>query len=246
MNPISILLRDNWHAFQDINGMAGHQPLLDPVMVFSANDLILLFPLLLLLAWFAFARWSPLATSTNGSSTPLYEYDRRLGQRMTLLGVAAVAIALAFNLTLGHLFYEPRPFVAHPGAVHLLIAHATDASFPSDHEAVAGAVTSILVLYLILTLLSRWRYLRQRRQASFGDLGFSGTWLFVIGVTIVALGAVTAIGVARVYVGVHYPGDIIGGVVCGFIGALLVTAARPLVAPLLTFTIRIAEHLHLA
>ncbi len=246
MNPITFLLQDNWHAFRDINGMAGHQPLFDPLMVFSANDLILLLPLLLLLSWFAFARWSPLMNSMDGSSTPLYEHDRRLGQRMMLLGVAAVAVALGLNLALGHVLYKPRPFVAHPGVVHLLIAHASDASFPSDHEAVAGAVTSMLVLYLLLTVLSRWRYLRQQKQVSFHDLGLSKAWFFVIGVTIVALGAVAAIGLGRVYVGVHYPGDILGGAICGLIGALLVTALCPLMEPVLAGIIRIAERLHVA
>ena len=67
MNPMTNLLQDNWHAFQQINGMAGHQPLLDPLMVFSANNLLFLLPLLLLCFWFAFARWSPLVTSMKGS-----------------------------------------------------------------------------------------------------------------------------------------------------------------------------------
>src|SRR2546421_7700920 len=99
MNPMTSLLQDNWHAFQKINGMAGHQPLLDSLMVFSANDLIFLLPLLLLCFWFALARWSPLMTSTK-SGTPQREYERGLGQRMTLLGSAAVIVALAFNITL--------------------------------------------------------------------------------------------------------------------------------------------------
>ncbi|GAC1627404.1 MAG: hypothetical protein NVS4B11_24670 [Ktedonobacteraceae bacterium] len=54
------------------------------------------------------------------------------------------------------------------------------------------------------------------------------------------------IGIARVYVGVHYPGDIIGGIGCGFVSALLMTAARPFVEPLLKYIIHIAERLHLA
>lgn len=239
------LLLDNWHAFQRINGMAGHQPLLDPLMVFSANDLILLLPLLLLCFWFGFARWSPFMTRTKGG-TSQREYERGLGQRMTLLGFSAVLVALAFNITLGHLFYEPRPFVTHPKAVHLLVSHGTDASFPSDHEAVAGAIASVLVLYLILAVLSRLRNLRQNTPTSSQALRFSRLWVFVLSITVVAVVAVAMIGIARVYVGVHYPGDIIGGVGCGFVSALLVTAARPFVEPLLTSIIHIAERLHLA
>src|SRR5947199_812380 len=107
MNPMTSLLQDNWHAFQRINGMAGHQPLFDPLMVFSANDLIFLLPLLLIGFWFAFARWSPLITRMKGTRISQNEYERGLGQRMALLGTAAVVVALAFNITLAHMLYEP-------------------------------------------------------------------------------------------------------------------------------------------
>jgi undecaprenyl-diphosphatase len=77
-------------------------------------------------------------------------------------------------------------------------------------------------------------------------LSLSRLWLFVVFITFVAVGAVATIGIARVYVGVHYPGDIMGGIGCGFVSALLVTVVRPFVEPLLTSIIHIAERLHLA
>jgi undecaprenyl-diphosphatase len=54
------------------------------------------------------------------------------------------------------------------------------------------------------------------------------------------------LGYARVYVGVHYPGDIAGGIIIGAISGLLVTWIRPLAAPILTEFIATAERLHLA
>lgn len=128
-----MFLRDNWHTFRDINGLADHHPFVDALMVFSANDLILALPLLLLGFWFLFARWSPLMRRAATHGTLQEEAGRRLGQRVALLGCGAVALALAFNVALGHLLYEPRPFVSHPTADHLLISHSADASFPSDH-----------------------------------------------------------------------------------------------------------------
>lgn len=246
MNLLTTLLNDNWHAFKDINGMAGHQPLLDPLMILSANDLIFLLPLILLCLWFALARWSPLATNVKSNTTSFFEYERGLGQRMALLGCGAVAIALAFNITLGHLFFEPRPFVAHPHSVHLLVAHPADASFPSDHEAVAGAVASTLLLCCLLMLFSYLSHRHYQQSMPLPTLGQVRVVLFVGILTLVAVGAMATIGVARVYVGVHYPGDILGGIACGFLAALLITALRPVLEPILAFIIQVAERLHLA
>jgi hypothetical protein len=87
MNVFAPFLQENWHAFEDINGMAGHQPVLDRLMVFSANDLIGLLPLLLLVFWCLCARWLPLfRQGGTGNSRALEARVRTLGQQMTLLG----------------------------------------------------------------------------------------------------------------------------------------------------------------
>jgi membrane-associated phospholipid phosphatase len=54
------------------------------------------------------------------------------------------------------------------------------------------------------------------------------------------------IGIARVYTGIHSPGDIVAGVLCGFAGGVFAVALRPLLEPLLTLIVRLAERLHLA
>ena len=82
------------------------------------------------------------------------------------LGVRRAAVAAGLSAGLGlligklitELYVRPRPFVAHPGAVHLFASHATDASFPSDH---ATASVAIAVAILLRSKLrwgwSRWR-----------------------------------------------------------------------------------------
>lgn len=75
---------------------------------------------------------------------------------------------------------------------HLLIAHGNDASFPSDHTSGAFAISFALLLF--------------GRRA----LGWAA---FVIGVLI---------AVARVMVGVHYPTDVLGGVLVGALAAFAV------------------------
>jgi membrane-associated phospholipid phosphatase len=71
-----------------------------------------------------------------------------------------------------------------------LISHSADASFPSDHCLVAGAVAMV-------TLLA-WRWL---------------------GIIAVALALLIAWG--RVFVGVHYPGDVLAGLAIGAICACI-------------------------
>src|SRR5260221_8280409 len=102
------LLRANWQVFEAINQRAGHQPLLDPLMVVGAQDVIFVLPLLLLALWFAVARWAPLGRAAAAPSAKGEEGvegaesererervwladDRGLGQRVALLGAVGVA-----------------------------------------------------------------------------------------------------------------------------------------------------------
>lgn len=205
----------NWTLFEDINHPAGHEGLLDRVMVFAANDLIFLLPLLLLVLWFALARWSPLVRRGSEGDAARME-----GHIVLALAVVGVVIALGINVLLGHLLFEPRPFVSHPTLVHRLIYHAPDASFPSDHSAAAFALATVL--------LASARTIAQRNVAR---------WLAAI-IALLGLLFAVAIAFARVYVGVHYPGDVLGGALCGIIGGLIALALRPLLTPLLTPIIR--------
>jgi undecaprenyl-diphosphatase len=85
---------------------------------------------------------------------------------------------------------------AHPrpfmvGIGRTLMPHVADASFPSDHATVFFAVGLALVRW-------RWRAL--------------GAALVAAGVTV---------GWARVYLGVHFPFDIVGAMPVGLLGAVL-------------------------
>jgi undecaprenyl-diphosphatase len=249
-----ILLRDNWQAFEALNQRAGHQMLLDPLMVFGAQDLIYLAPLLLLALWFATARWSLLgrnrSAATSARERSWLEEDRQLGQRVALLGTVGVVFALALNILLGHLVLEPRPFISHPGLVHQLIAHATDNSFPSDHEAMISAVTTALGLNLLFILKATVQVgantVRRVRLSLEVRRRFLPELTIAIGLFTVAVVALCWVGVARVYTGVHYPGDIVVGVLCGFVGSVFAVALRPVVEPLVTSFIGLAERVRLA
>lgn len=235
----------NWNLFELLNAPAGHEPVVDRVMVFAANGLIFFAPLLLLALWFSFSAYAPVWRDMAPAARASVADDRALGQRLALLALVAVPAALALNVALGHLIVEPRPFVSHPTLVHRLIAHAADASFPSDHEAVAAAIAAVLA---IAALLIRRR--ERRTMPAFSvpaALARAYTWPGRLASVLAALAVLVAavIGLARVYVGVHYPGDILGGAVCGVIGALVALALLRIAEPILAAVVAVAARLRL-
>lgn len=109
--------------------------------------------------------------------------------------VVTVVAALALNQVLKVVFQRQRPTV--PWA----LAHERNFSFPSGH-AMMGIVVFGMFAYLL------YRHLRSR-VASVFDI-------------VVAAVLVIGIGLSRVYIGVHYPTDILGGWLGG--GIWLVSA----------------------
>jgi undecaprenyl-diphosphatase len=82
-----------------------------------------------------------------------------------------------------------------------LIPHAPGQSFPSDHTTVSTAIAAGV---LFMTRFKK--------------------------VGAMLLGAAVLIGVARIFVGVHYPADILGGLVTGLAGGGLVYLAKQSIA----------------
>ena len=159
---------------QWINAAAGNNPVMDAVMVALAKWSEVAF-IALVLGWLLWGMWTRAAAE----------------RRSAFAALLAAGLALAVNQLISLAWSRPRPFAAHPGRVHLLLSHPTDASFPSDHVAAAVAIAVVLV-------------------AAHRRLGLI-TFLVAL-----------AVGYARVFVGDHYPGDVLGGVVVGLLsGAIL-------------------------
>jgi len=165
---------------QWINGPAGHHPALDSLMVHAASWGEAIF-IALVVGWFliGWVRGFP---------------DDRRGAITALIGAG---VGLLINQVIGHAWARPRPFVTHPGQVHVLLGHSVDASFPSDHAVAAFAISVVLVAV--------------HRKAGFLALLFAALLSY-----------------ARVYVGDHYPGDVLTGACIGTLVALaLVTWFQP-------------------
>lgn len=182
----------DWNLDQAINGLAGSNAILDRIAVFTASDLIFLIVLGAVVWWFL-----PLA--------------RDAGKRAAIAAAAAVVGGLVLSVVVEHVLFVPRPFVAHQ--VHLLVSHAPDASFPSDHATVAFAVAGTAMV---------------RRMP--------GRWLLLIAAALVA--------VARVFVGLHYPADVIGGAVIGSAGAVALIWLDPWLALPSSLAIGLARRFH--
>ncbi len=109
---------------------------------------------------------------------------RKLGLRRELGLIAFIALGSALlNTGLKHLFRRPRPEVYR-------LAEATGFSFPSGHSMAAFSLYGLLALLL-------WPHLR----------GVAGRTAVLAAAGIL----IAAIGLSRIYLGVHYPSDVLGG-----------------------------------
>ncbi|MEA2129734.1 MAG: hypothetical protein QOJ85_2625 [Solirubrobacteraceae bacterium] len=68
------------------------------------------------------------------------------GRRAGVAAGIGAGVALACAQVISRIADRPRPFVAHPGSVHLFARHAADAGFPSDHATAAFAIATAVAL----------------------------------------------------------------------------------------------------
>lgn len=106
-----------------LNGAAFRHEWLGDVLRFFAVEGQVLFLALLAILFLARGKWR----STNG----------RHG--VVAAGFSAM-LALGAAQLIGTLWDRPRPYEAHPGKVHRLLAPSADPSFPSDHATAAYAL----------------------------------------------------------------------------------------------------------
>ena len=124
--------------------------------------------------------------------------DRKTLEKIAILALIALLFSDIFVFCLKHLINEPRPFVSLDN-VNLLIHEHDPYSFPSGHSASTLSVVTIFVLNM--KELVKKHYL-----------------LVDIALVIFAI----IIPFSRMYVGVHYPFDVLSGVVIGILGALVI------------------------
>ncbi len=113
----------------------------------------------------------------------------------SLWTAAGTLITVGLNQFIAHAVARPRPYYTL-SQVNLLVPKAHDFSFPSDHATTSGAVLAGLIVVAALGTTANKKI----------------AWI--------AAALAIAIAFSRVYVGAHYPGDVISGLI---VGAAIVT-----------------------
>ncbi len=175
-------------VFTLMNGLAGRDVATDAIFIFGANKLIVLMAALVI-------AYVAVSWKTD-------HFEGRF-ENMFHVGLGA-ALALATEVTLGFLWFRPRPFVTLPDVVKLIEKSPLEKSFPSGHASVAFAL-------------------------AFGVWLHNKKW----GWLMLALAA--CVGLSRIFVGVHYPSDVLGGIVVGYVCARLAAPIKKGIEPYLEF-----------
>jgi undecaprenyl-diphosphatase len=135
-------------------------------------------------------------------------FGKRTGRTIALAGLVALVLGHLASDVLKVITVRPRPFASLP-EVRLLVSEPSSYAFPSGHatSAFSAATGTVLAARASLKRVPLWGW----------------------GMLLLA----AAISYSRVYVGVHYPTDVVAGVgmgiACGAIGSwcLMTIRSRP-------------------
>ncbi|KPV40861.1 undecaprenyl-diphosphatase [Alicyclobacillus ferrooxydans] len=174
-----------------INGLAGHNVLLDDVMIFFAKDALEIYAVLFIVSWLVL---------------PKQALESR--HALVMAGCAGI-LALVINMIISHIWFRPRPFTVFPqGTFTELVPHSADASFPSDHTSGSFGFAA-------------------------GSWGKQQKWISHA-FTVIAV----VVMFARVFVGVHYPTDVLAGLVVGVFSGRIIWRFSRWIHPLSMLIVR--------
>ena len=131
---------------------------------------------------------------------------------LVVMGFAGI-LGLVVNVLVSHIWFRPRPFtVLTDGTFTQLIPHSADASFPSDHTTGSFGFAA-------------------------GSWGTEERWVSISFTVLAILN-----GIARVYAGVHWPTDVIAGMLIGIVSGRIMWKFSPWLQPLTDFALRLFRY----
>ncbi len=127
----------------------------------------------------------------------LFIFGGEKGKKVSIIGLLALILANIVVYELKYLVAEPRPFLALSN-VHQLVSESEIYSFPSGHTASSFAVAVVIGL-----------------KYKFNLRGRDYSWLYPL------IAFSILIGFSRIYIGVHYPLDVVFGAIVGILSAAI-------------------------
>ncbi|GMT46970.1 MAG: hypothetical protein IEMM0007_0536 [bacterium] len=137
--------------------------------------------------------------------------DRKKALLTIILCLSALALSDGLSNILKHHFERPRPFVTLSDVL-VLVGRGKSFSMPSAHAANTASVATILI------------YMLSRLRSGRASLSSSASSLITILSGYLVIVAST-IAFSRVYIGVHYPSDVLAGMATGILTGLFVSLA---------------------
>lgn len=128
----------------------------------------------------------------------LFIFGGEKGRKVAILGLTALLVCNVVVYLLKFIIAEPRPFLTLHN-VDLLVRENETYSFPSGHTASSFAAA------VIIGLKYKWNFRGKSYRFIYPLLAFAGI-----------------IGFSRIYIGVHYPLDVVFGAIVGILSGLLV------------------------
>lgn len=142
--------------------------------------------------------------------------DRQILQKAVLTAAISIGLTSLLVLISNHLYFRVRPFNALPPDSVHLLFYR-----PTDSSFPSNLAS---VLFAIAWPI----FIKNKRYGS-----------ILLGIAVLA-------GFGRIYMGVHYPLDILGGAAFGFVGALLAFGAIWLISPIERFLMKLLRIISLA
>jgi undecaprenyl-diphosphatase len=141
---------------------------------------------------------------------------RERNQRTVLFAMVSIGIASALMVLINHYYFRTRPFITLPPGSVNLLFYP-----PTDSSFPSNFAAVIFALAIAV-------FIKNRKY---------GSWLL-------ALAVVSGFG--RIYIGIHYPLDILGGAGVALVACLISLVIMWIIRPLTDLVLKIVRVLYLA